>query len=558
MERVRKIVDRYRGRVILISVLILLIHFSKISSNVIGIDTENLIKEQRKFYRGWLDIGRYGLVFLKGLFGGYDQFNPYFAGLMTIVFLIAAVLMFLYLWEKSSGNAFVANGAHDIGIRDIRCTVCWTAGAILWASHPVITEQLYFSLQSMEVCFSILLTAVALICVSEWQEGSRRGVGKVLLPIACLLLLVSFSTYQSFVELFIFGTVSVVLLKGLDLVMAKEDEISAGRLIKMVIPYFLVFLTAFAGNMVLTRLFFAGSSYLNEQIEWGSAPVSDILVSIMKQIAKTFTGIGAVHYDITFGMLTIFTIGLFIVLLLKYGRNGKGSLGMMLFFLASLIITPYLLLVICGGNAAVRSQLVLPALTGLYAYIDLNICFRFIEDIEKTDIENEDKKEAAKKLKIISVRAAAVVAIFVCTLAAWRQTKVTEALYYTEKMCYEQDVAIARELISKIDEERGHNWYPVVFIGTYDFKESHAAIMGETIGRSFFEHDADAEPRFYWSTRRALGLMHVLGYNYEQVVDPEMIGIAMEDSKYMPEWPNEGCVQVHDDMIIVKMSNFEE
>lgn len=551
MERVRKIVDRYRGRVILISVLIILIHFSKISSNVIGIDTENLIKEQRKFYRGWLDIGRYGLVFLKGMFGGYDQFNPYFAGLMTIVFLIAAVLMFLYLWEKTSGNAF--NGTHDIGIRDIRCTVCWTAGAILWASHPVITEQLYFSLQSMEVCFSILLTAAALICVFEWQEGSRRGVGKVLLPTACLLLLVSFSTYQSFVELFIFGTVSVVLLKGLDLVMAKEDEISAGRLIKMVIPYFLVFLTAFAGNMVLTRLFFAGSSYLNEQIEWGSAPASDILVSIMKQIAKTFTGIGAVHYDITFGMLTISTIGLFIVLLLKHGRHGKGSLGMMLFFLASLIITPYLLLVICGGNAAVRSQLVLPALTGLYAYIDLNICFRFIEDIE-----NEDKKEAATKFKIILVRAAAVAAIFICTLAAWRQTKVTEALYYTERMCYEQDVAIARELISKIDEERGHNWYPVVFIGTYDFKENHAAIMGETIGRSFFEHDADAEPRFYWSTRRALGLMHVLGYNYEQVVDPELIGIAMEDSKYMPEWPNEGCVQVHDDMIIVKMSNFEE
>lgn len=548
---------------IFISVLVFLIHFSKISSNVIGIDTENLIKEQRKFYRGWLDIGRYGLVFLKGLFGGYDQFNPYFAGLMTIVFLIAAVLMFLYLWEKTSGSAFAANGAHDTGMHDIRCTICWAAGAILWASHPVITEQLYFSLQSMEVCFSILLTAAALICVSEWQEGSRRGVGRALLPIACILLLVSFSTYQSFVELFIFGTVSVVLLKGLDLVMAEEDdEISAGRLIKMVIPYFLVFLTAFAGNMVLTRLFFAGSSYLNEQIEWGRAPVSDILVSIMKQIAKTFTGIGAVHYDITFGMLTIFTIGLFIILLLKSGRRGKGSLGMMLFFLASLIITPYLLLVICGGNATVRSQLVLPALTGFYAYIDLNICFRLMKDTEKGDTVKAYTKETAKKSKIISgiiwVRAAAAAVLLVCILAAWRQTKVTEALYYTEKMCYEQDVAIARELISKIDEERGHNWYPVVFIGTYDFKESHAAVVGETIGRSFFEHDADAEPRFYWSTRRALGLMHVLGYNYEQVTDPEMIGIAMEDSKYMPEWPNEGCVQVHDDMIIVKMSNFEE
>jgi len=550
LERVKKIIDRYRGRVILISVLVLLIHFSKISSAVIGIDTENLIKEQRKFYRGWLDIGRYGLVFLKRLFGGYDQFNPYFAGLMTIIFLVAAVLMFMYLWEKASGSAFWPDSIvkHDTGIHDMRGTVCWTVGAVLWAGHPVITEQLYFSLQSMEVCFSILLTAVALICILKWQEGSRSGMCKALIPTACLLLLVSFSTYQSFVELFIFGTVSVVLLKGLNLVISEKDETSAVRLIKMVIPYFLVFLIAFVGNMVLTRLFFAGSSYLADQIEWGNAPVSDIVVSVVKQIAKTLTGIGSVHYDMTFGILTVLTVGCFIVLLFKHGRHKKGSFGMMLFFLTALVITPYLLLTVCGGNAAVRSQLVLPALTGFYAYACINICFRFMNDIGGN----------TKSSKILSVRAVTVIVFLVCALAAWRQTKITKALYYTEEMCYEQDVSIARELINKIDKERGHNWYPVVFIGTYDFKKSHACVTGETIGRSFFEHDADAEPRFYWSTRRALGLMHVLGYNYEQVVDPEMIAAAMEDSKYMPEWPNDGCVQVHDDMIIIKMSNFDE
>ncbi|MCD7835925.1 MAG: hypothetical protein LUG83_04645, partial [Lachnospiraceae bacterium] len=178
----------------------------------------------------------------------------------------------------------------------------------------------------------------------------------------------------------------------------------------------------------------------------------------------------------------------------------------------------------------------------------LNICFRL----------KEDMAESAARVKIIFAGTAAAAVSAVCILAAWRQTQVTEALYYTEKMCYEQDTSIARELITRIDEVRGHNWYPVVIIGTYGFKENHACVLGETIGRSFFEHDADVEPRFYWSTRRALGLMHVLGYNYEQVVEPEMIAIAMEDSKYMPEWPNEGCVQVYDDMIIVKMSDFDE
>ncbi|MCD7835903.1 MAG: glucosyltransferase domain-containing protein, partial [Lachnospiraceae bacterium] len=362
MERVKEFIDRYRGRLILISVLIVLIHFSKLNNAVIGIDTEDLIREQRKFYQGWLGIGRYGLVLLKRLFGGYDEFNPYFTGLMTLVFLIASIFAFFYLWEKASGNAFVSSG------NAITDTVCWTAGAVLWASHPVITEQLYFSLQSMEVCFSILLTALALLCILKYQECGQSIRRRLLLPAACLLLLVSFSTYQSFVELYIFGTVSVVLLKALVMLLSEDNETSAVRLVRILFPYIAVFIVTFVGNMISTRLFFAGSSYLTKQIEWGNAPVSDIIASILKQAAKTLTGVGFVHYDFTFGILTIFTLGLILTLLLRHGRRKKGSFGMLLFLSAALVVSPYLLLIICGGNVVVRSQLALPALTGFYAY----------------------------------------------------------------------------------------------------------------------------------------------------------------------------------------------
>jgi hypothetical protein len=168
--------------------------------------------------------------------------------------------------------------------------------------------------------------------------------------------------------------------------------------------------------------------------------------------------------------------------------------------------------------------------------------------------DNQDKKD----FKGILIKAVSAALCFVCVAAAWRETSITESLYYTEKMCYEQDVYIARELISRIDIARGNEQYPIVVIGTYDFKENNACVVGETIGRSFFEHDADVEPMFYWSTRRVINLMHVLGYDYRQVTDPDMIAVAMADSKYMPEWPYDNCVQIHDDMIIVKMSDFEE
>jgi hypothetical protein len=277
-------------------------------------------------------------------------------------------------------------------------------------------------------------------------------------------------------------------------------------------------------------------------------------------MAKTVTGVGSLHYDFTFGILTIFTIALVSVLLIKCGNHKGGCAAVMIFYMIALIMTPYLMLIVCGGNAAVRSQLVLPALTGFYAYVDLNICIIFIKRLKNPNNEKScnDDNQYKKDFKGILIKAVSAALCFVCVAAAWRETSITESLYYTEKMCYEQDVYIARELISRIDIARGNEQYPIVVIGTYDFKENNACVVGETIGRSFFEHDADVEPMFYWSTRRVINLMHVLGYDYRQVTDPDMIAVAMADSKYMPEWPYDNCVQIHDDMIIVKMSDFEE
>lgn len=134
----------------------------------------------------------------------------------------------------------------------------------------------------------------------------------------------------------------------------------------------------------------------------------------------------------------------------------------------------------------------------------------------------------------------------------------TEALYYTEKMCYEQDIYITRELIVKIENEKGNDWLPVIFVGKREFRDNNSIIQGETIGHSFYEHDADVEPKYFFSSRRILGLMHILGYDYEQVTDPEQINIAVDNSKYMPAWPQGGCVQVHDGMVIVKVGELDE
>lgn len=191
-----------------------------------------------------------------------------------------------------------------------------------------------------------------------------------------------------------------------------------------------------------------------------------------------------------------------------------------------------------------RSQLVLPAITGFLAYLDTGICCELWEE--------KKNPGSARKLPL----AASVVLTAVCVAGAWHQTQTTQSLYYTERCCYEQDAALGRALITRLEQVQGGENLPVVVIGSRSFSGNNACVIGEMIGKSFFEHDADVEPVFFWSTRRILGFLHTLGADYRQV-DAERIPEAMEYSTYMPEWPAENSVQIHEGMIVVKLSHFE-
>ena len=71
----RDLLMLYRGRIIFTLAFVFLFHGAKLNSQVIGIDTEDIIKLQVDFYGGWLTTGRQGLVFLKGILGML-RFNP--------------------------------------------------------------------------------------------------------------------------------------------------------------------------------------------------------------------------------------------------------------------------------------------------------------------------------------------------------------------------------------------------------------------------------------------------------------------------------------------------
>lgn len=517
-------IKRYRSHIFFTGLFVFFLHSAKLNSNVVGIDTEDLIRQGRDFYGGWLATGRQGLVIIKYILGNL-YFNPYFAGAMTLAMLTLAVSAFFLLWDRVGGG----DGGTKYGL------TAWVLGGLLWISHPVLVEQFYFSLQSMEICLCFVLTAAALYLSFLWVEdpGSR---GRMFLPAAVVaLLFITFSGYQVFVAFYIFGVVTMLLLQSLEALQANHP-LSAGILWKKIGFYTALFLTAFLVDMAVTRLFFSTSDYLQQQVLWGEGSPFDNIRNIFHHIKQVLTGVDSIFYHWSYGALC-FTSFLLLLPVLKRRRGQKRSSVLMIAVLyLAVMAMPFLMTVIMGGAPVVRSQLILPAMTGFLAYLNMTLL-----------------RHAALS-RDFAERCAAAVLVLVCGAGGVGQARMTEALYYTDRCRYEQDVAIARQLIREL--QRVNRWnLPVAVVGSLEFEPNNACVQGELIGRSFFDYDTEVEPLNYWSTKRVLGLFHILGAEYGQL-HPDRMGEALEYSLYMAMWPEYNCVEICDDFVVIKLSDF--
>jgi len=499
-----------------------LIHGTKYASSVIGIDTEDLIHIQGDFYGGWLNTGRQGLVFLKQIMGAMN-FNPYFSGLLTLLFLGAATVSFFLLWDKADGGTTHA-------------TVPAVAGVLLlWISHPIITEQLYFSLQSAEICAGILLTAVSLYQVFRLTETKKKSR----LIVSCLIQVLVFSIYQAFVPLFIFGAISIIILQSRQYM--RQEEVAVDRLLLLPVPYLIVFLSGFLVNTIITGLFFQKSDYLYEQILWGRFAPIDNLRAITGHILKAFFGMGTPHYHVSYGILCLLSLLCLFRCFICSPKRKKSVYVVLIFYFAAWMLTPFLMTLLCGGAPVIRSQLVLPANTAFLAYFVLG---------EAGEIRMISEENRWKRIPVI-------LGFAVCVFGVYRQTSVTERFYYTEQVRFDQDEALGRMLINRIDKLLLEEKLPVCVIGRKPFVGNHACLTGEIIGKSMFDHDVEVEPMYYWSTRRVLGFLHVLGGDYEEA-DMGRFQDAVSYSASMPVWPHEDSVQRYDGMIIIKLSEAGE
>lgn len=525
---------RNQYTLILLSVFTFLIHGDKLFSTNSGIDTEKIIFENEELYESWLGIGRQGLVFIKWALGQL-HYNPYFAAILTLTFLVGSIAAFGFLFEYVQKKA-------------VPQAAFFLFGAIVIA-HPILTEQLYFSLQGAEVTLAFILCAGSLLCahrfaIRKHPAGKAVSTEKInyvektnsVISFACgvLLLFPALGVYQAFAPFYLFGIVALCCLRVLN-TSGKRKQFAGEE-----IPYFFklcsIFLTGFLFNQGITMLFFSGSNYLEKQIQWDITQICAGVGRILSHVRDVILGVGVFYFRAFLWMALVLFF-----LVLWYGRiklrEGQWSRGLFwwkLFLLLGLYASPFFLTVLLGERPVIRGQLVLPFTMGFMTYMSIVL----LKDILA------DKKEW-----ILGCLAA------LGLLAVWQEADITSRLYYTDAVRYQEDLWLAGNLEQDIARFTDRCDYSgtVVFAGKRKAPGNCATITGDVMGQSLFAWDTGVEPENFWSSSRIIGFMHCMGTSYREPTREQTM-LATEYAKDMPCYPAEGSLGWCQGMVVVKLS----
>ena len=505
--RFKKYVVKYRYIWLAVLLFTLVCRGEMLLSDSVGIDTVDAVVNPDGMYDSWLGIGRQGLVFLKWITGGL-VYKPYFVGIGTILMLTLACILWGYLFVYVSGKESLVGTLFFSGIL---------------VSHTILTEQIYFKLQAVEIALAFCLMALAVLCGHIFALKKKPWAVAVSLP----LLLITFSVYQVMNALFLFGAVACFFLYYF-IALPEESGKSGKELWLYIFRFAVVFLVGFFLNQGITVLFFSKSEYVNNQMNWGRMPFMDCFMSILGHVWRVALGEKA-FFIRTFSLFAGILI-VQVVLVLKDSRKSSKYLGILCLVL--LFMSPFYMTLIVGGRSVVRSQLVLPFTLAFLGYV--------------TCLFQVERAKTQRVLQTAAWLTGCITLVY--------QVSYTMQMNHTGELRYETDVQVAESLIEDVMEyQNGDASRPVVFIGGHEEALPGNLIYGDCLGKSVLNWDTEVEPKGYYSTQRIVNFMEHLGTKFRRGNKDETL-YAYGVSREMQDWPAEDSIRLVMDLIIVRLS----
>lgn len=473
----------------------------------IGIDSECMFTEPDMYNYIWCCTGRYGLVLTKKLLG-FSRMIPFAANLLGVLFLFGTVTVFSWLVSLWS------NGK-------ISSRYFYPAFSSVFLSSPILAEQFYFTLQSMEIAWAMLLSVAASYFSGKaaYTTWTRRTFLWCIPAITCMIW--AFATYQSF-TLF---TMVLILISYLITYQTNRDlhYLSAG------LKQAGIFLFSLAGwwiiDKFLCKFFFEKMTYTSGMFMWRHLPVSACLDTIQSEWIRFSTG-SIFFYSKWCLPVMLLSVTIFFVYSIRHRFKQIPCLFLAIFLY---ILSPVLLIIVTGGGTPMRSRIFYP----------LAFAFSF-----------------AFSLSVIHKQIMKYMFLIVLILSTWQQAGYSLSLQETTHVAYECDRNLMLRILSRMEEKA--NWglrkLPVVFVGKIAPDLPADVLRGETIGHSFFEWDANYHAG---GNHRIAGFASVVGTELT-LADEEQRKAAVDVSFSMEPWPAENSIQIKDNVMIVKLSSPEK
>lgn len=409
---------------IFISLIFFLIIYLFYFRNIISIDTEIYINSKEAFIEAWSSLGRWSLSIFVILFRNIP-FNILIYRILSGILYFISVILFTHL------------STSIINYKDKKAVFL---SFLLLLSSPIFAEQFNFTLQSLFISFGFILVCIAFYQIDKYIYTNKKRY----LIISTFLLGFCFGLYQAFVLL----TISIFLFLLLHYKNIEIKDYNIKKLMKMVIiVFFLSFIFYYLMNIIVKYINGAvASDYLLNNFRWTKETIIRCILNIASYGLRTLLGSSYYH--------SIIFLVLFILLLYRLIKRKE---FLELFFMISLAISPFLLLIITATHTTYRAQF-------SYVYV---LLFLFLSTINK--YQN-------KKIIYILVLIAVV-----------KQTIVTATLFYNDYKRYNYDLDLAKYVVevSKSNQNKS-----IIFTGSYHPKD---VFKGETLGQSFASWDENTE-----------------------------------------------------------------
>lgn len=457
------------------------------------VDSEVVINIPGTSYN-WLEIGRYGLVFTRKLLGT-NWYNPYYTGILLILFLWLTGMTFSYVTSK----LFVH--LHP---------VMTALGGLIVITYPTFTEQYYFHFQSAEIAFGLWLSMLAAGLFALFVRDGRISCFVISLPVYVL----TFSIYQSFVPL------TLCMYLGIFLSQVMRTEVSATILKRGIAGSILHFFAAFILSQSIDKLFFPSNSYLDDQVIWTSGvSFIEALFSVLETCARMFIGKGVFY-------TAVLPVALMIALSAFRCLKSLPTYQLVLGLLSALGITatPFILTLLIAVETAIRSQFT-------YSFAAVFLLFFGIDTIVTY------RNRPCHKYIFTAL----------LTLIMFSQLITVRFIWKAHQYVTDYDRATATEIIEMMydsyiicDQIAPIFWGYLQPESPYDERLTGSPSYLFT---SVFNLEHGAEPYCYYSTVRVLGYMETMGHTFNIPTHyQQSVSSYIMRREELPAFPDKGCI----------------